>query len=98
MNLLIWLLSLKGGNNMSRIWECPCCESRQIEQVTSGQRVSDVISVTVDGGLNCSFKIFLPQLDDYATFYRCKNCLAILPFANTEALVDFIQGEGDGKI
>ena len=79
---------------MSRIWECETCNGREIEQITSGQRVSNVVSVTVDGGLLCSYKAFLPLEDDYATFYRCKNCMAILPFANTEALVEFIQGEG----
>ena len=82
---------------MSRIWECESCEGREIEQVTSGQRVSSVVSITVDGGLLCSYKTFLPQEDDYATFYRCKNCNAILPFENTEALIDFIKGGDDGE-
>lgn len=74
-------------------WECPSCKSHAIEQITAGQRVSNVVSVSVDGGLVCSFKKFIPQEDDYTTFYRCKNCLAILPFVNTEALVKFIQKE-----
>ncbi len=81
---------------MGSKWKCESCGGHAVEQITSGQRVSDVISVTVDGGLHCSYVIFIPQEDDYATFYRCKNCMAILPFANTEALIKFIQGEGDG--
>ncbi len=82
---------------MKNKWECPSCNGLAIVQITSGQRVSNVVSVTVDGGLTCSVVTFLPLEDDYATFYRCKSCLAILPFANTEDLIKHLQGEDDGK-
>ncbi len=79
-------------------WKCESCNGETIEQVTSGQRISDVIGVTCDGGLTCSLKTFIPLEDDYATFFRCKNCKAILPYATTEALVITLQGGNDGKV
>lgn len=80
------------------MYKCKNCNSTAIEQITSGQRVSDVVGVTSDGGLTCSLKTFIPLEDDYATFYRCRNCLAILPHATTEALVITLQGGNDGKV
>ncbi len=79
-------------------WKCETCNGEAIEQITSGQRVSDVVSVSVDGGLVCSVKSFIAQQDEYAEFYRCKNCNAILPFEDTKALVNFLQGAKNGKV
>ncbi len=78
---------------MRNVHRCEACGGYGIEQVTSGQRVSDVVSVSCDDGLVCNLVTFIPQENEYATFYRCKNCHAILPFPSTKFLIAFLKGE-----
>jgi hypothetical protein len=70
--------------------QCNKCGSNKIAEVTTGCRIADVVGVTLDDGLVCDLVTFIPNKDDLATYYRCKNCLAVLPFT-TEELVKFLR-------
>ncbi len=78
---------------MSEKSSCPNCDSTAIEQITSGYRVAKVVGVTLDNGLVCDLVTFVPNTDENAVYYRCKHCLAVLPFDSTEALVEYLRKE-----
>ncbi len=80
-------------NKEKGVWKCPECGSVKIEQVTSGYRVSNVVGVSLDDGLVCGFLEFVPNKDALATYHRCKNCRAVLPFESAEALIKFLREE-----
>ncbi len=53
---------------------CPKCGSLPLEQVTHGHAVSDVVGITVDGGVLCNGFIFKAHKIK-PTIFRCKACL-----------------------
>ena len=66
------------------------CGSRSIEEITTGTRIADVVGVTLDNGLVCNLKTFVPNIDINAVYYRCTHCGKVLPFT-TKTLVDFLR-------
>ncbi len=53
---------------------CPKCGRITLEQVTQGHAVSDVVGITVDGGVLCNGFKFI-QHKHFPTIFRCKTCL-----------------------
>lgn len=52
---------------------CPKCGKLELEQVTQGHATSDVVGITVDGGVLCNgFKF--KQHKYFPTIFRCKSC------------------------
>ncbi len=82
------------GNEAKSVdnYKCPTCGSAKIEEITRGARVADVVGVTLDDGLVCNLVTFTPDGTDYAKYYRCKNCLKVLPFT-TDSLVEHLRGK-----
>ncbi len=53
---------------------CPKCGSLPLEQITQGHAKSDVIGITVDGGVLCNGFQFIKH-KHFPTIFRCKKCL-----------------------
>ncbi len=52
---------------------CPKCGCLKLEQVTHGHAKSDVVGITVDGGVLCNGFKFKPH-KNIPTIFRCKEC------------------------
>ena len=68
------------------------CGSSSIEEITLGKRVAVVVGVSLDDGLVCDLKTFVPNVDINAVYYCCTHCRKVLPFT-TKTLVDFLRGD-----
>ncbi len=52
---------------------CPKCGKLALEQITQGHAKSDVVGITVDGGVLCNGFQFISH-KHFPTVFRCKNC------------------------